>query len=101
MNIFLKSVLMGVMVFSLAACGSQPQGTGSQLQEAGSAVSAAETENPESGPAAADIGDAPDYSMTSCWYQIPEITRDVDTFFILDSRDTALGYHYGKCREAA
>ena len=89
MNIFLKSVLMGVMVFSLAACGSQPQGTGSQpqgtgsqLQEAGSAVSAAETENPESGPAAADIGDAPDYSMTSCWYQIPEITRDVDTFFI-------------------
>ena len=40
---------MGVMVFSLAACGSQPQGTGS-------AVSAAETENPESGPAAADIG---------------------------------------------
>ena len=96
MNIFLKSVLMGVMVFSLAACGSQPQGTGSQPQEAGSqaqeagsqpqgtgsAVSAAETENPESGPAAADIGDAPDYSMTSCWYQIPEITRDVDTFFI-------------------
>jgi len=21
--------------------------------------------------------------------------------YILDSRDTALGYHYGKCREAA
>ena len=89
MNIFLKSVLMGVMVFSLAACGSQPQGNGSQPQEAGSqpqetgsAVSAAETENPESGPAATDIGDAPDYAKTSCWYQIPEITRDVDTFFI-------------------
>ena len=50
-NIFFKSVLLGVMVIGLAACGSQPQGTGS-------AVSAAETENPESGPAAADIGDA-------------------------------------------
>ena len=25
---------------------------------------------------------APDYSQASCWYQIPEITREVDTFFI-------------------
>ena len=28
------------------------------------------------------IGVAPDYSKASCWYQIPEITKDVDTFFI-------------------
>ena len=27
-------------------------------------------------------GDAPDYSQTSCWYQIPEITKEVDTFFV-------------------
>ena len=25
---------------------------------------------------------APDYSKAECWYQIPEITKDVDTFFI-------------------
>ena len=24
----------------------------------------------------------PDYALTSCWYQIPEITKEVDTFFI-------------------
>ena len=26
--------------------------------------------------------DAPDYSQAECWYQIPEITKAVDTFFI-------------------
>ena len=26
---------------------------------------------------------APDYSQKDCWYQIPEITKDVDTFYIL------------------
>ena len=25
---------------------------------------------------------APDYAQTSCWYQIPEITKEVDTFFV-------------------
>ena len=25
---------------------------------------------------------APDYSKKSCWYQIPEITKEFDTFFI-------------------
>ncbi len=25
---------------------------------------------------------APDYSQPSCWYKIPEITKDVDTFFV-------------------
>ncbi|MBQ9419863.1 MAG: DUF3089 domain-containing protein, partial [Synergistaceae bacterium] len=25
---------------------------------------------------------APDYSNSACWYKIPEITKDVDTFFI-------------------
>ena len=30
----------------------------------------------------ANTDGAPDYSQTSCWYQIPEITKDVDTFFV-------------------
>ena len=25
---------------------------------------------------------APDYSQKTCWYQIPEITKEFDTFFI-------------------
>ena len=32
--------------------------------------------------ATADMGNAPDYSKAECWYQIPEITKDVDTFYI-------------------
>lgn len=30
----------------------------------------------------ADAMKAPDYSNSECWYKIPEITKDVDTFFI-------------------
>ena len=30
----------------------------------------------------ANTGTVPDYSKASCWHQIPEITKDVDTFFI-------------------
>ena len=26
--------------------------------------------------------DAPDYSLPDCWLQVPEITRDVDTFYV-------------------
>jgi len=31
---------------------------------------------------AADTGEAPDYSRKACWLQLPEITKDVDTFYI-------------------
>ena len=30
----------------------------------------------------AKIGAAPDYSKKECWYKLPEITKDVDTFYI-------------------
>ena len=29
-----------------------------------------------------NVGAAPDYSRDECWYQIPEITKGVDTFFV-------------------
>ena len=29
-----------------------------------------------------DAGAAPDYSKAECWYQIPKITKEVDTFFV-------------------
>ena len=28
------------------------------------------------------IGAAPDYSRKDCWYKIPEITKEVDTFYV-------------------
>ena len=46
--------------------------------------------------AAADVGEAPDYSKAECWYQIPEITKDVDTFYIY-----ATEYIIGSLEEGA
>ena len=54
---FSAIALICVMVFSLMACSGAP----------------AETES---------AGDAPDYSQEDCWLQLPEITKDVDTFYI-------------------
>ena len=45
------------MVFALTACVGASAATGS-------------------------AGSAPDYSKKSCWYQVPDITKDVDTFYI-------------------
>ncbi len=54
---FLAMVLICVIAFSLMACSGSP----------------AENEN---------AGGAPDYSKEDCWLQLPEITKDVDTFYI-------------------
>lgn len=42
------------------------------------------------------IGAAPDYSQKSCWYKIPEITKDVDTFYVY-----ATEYIMGSLEEGA
>ena len=34
------------------------------------------------GNLSAKVGAAPDYSKAECWYKIPDITKDVDTFYI-------------------
>ena len=102
----ITSVLTGILAFSLAACGAQSSGNSSAGESAESSVSdseaaevtetaeaadAAETTEAADAPDAAEATDeadvpeaaeAPDYSQTSCWYQIPEITKEVDTFFI-------------------
>ena len=51
------TMMIGVMVFSLAVCNAAPA-------------------------AAADMEECVDYSQKTNWYQIPNITKDVDTFFI-------------------
>ena len=56
-KLYLAMALVCVMVFSMMAC------TGVL----------AETESAEG---------APDYSQEDCWLQLPEITKDVDTFYI-------------------
>ena len=60
-----------IMVFSLTACVGASAATGS-------------------------AGDAPDYSKKDCWYQIPEITKDVDTFYVY-----ATEYIMGSLEEGA
>ncbi len=37
----------------------------------------------EAPAASAETSKAPDYSRRECWYQIPEITKEIDTFYIL------------------
>ncbi len=34
------------------------------------------------GTTIANTGKTPDYSQASCWYKVPEVTKDVDTFFV-------------------
>lgn len=62
----------------LTGCGSAPK----------TADSAKPTE-----AAAAKAGEAPDYSKKECWYQIPEITKDVDTFYIYST--VYMGFNEG------
>ena len=53
------------------------------LTGCGGATKTAENTKPtEAATAAANAGEAPDYSKKECWYQIPEIKKDIDTFFV-------------------
>jgi hypothetical protein len=45
--------------------------------------------------AASNAGKAPDYSQKSCWYQIPEITKDIDTFYIPATEYIASSFEEG------
>lgn len=42
------------------------------------------------------VGAAPDYSRKDCWYRLPEITKDVDTFYVY-----ATEYILGSLEEGA
>ena len=70
---FLVLAMIGAMAFSLTAYGGESE-------TVDNAVSTEETT--ESAADAEDVGEAPDYSKEGCWYRIPEITKDVDTFYI-------------------
>ena len=78
------AVLMALMV----GCSSGQASSGSASSSNGSASASASSSSSNSvsasasSSAAASADKAPDYSQKSCWYQVPEITKDVDTFFI-------------------
>lgn len=74
----LALALIAVLVFSLAACGGQSSTNNSTTTD--SAATTSETTS-ETTPTAS-TGEAPNYSDKACWYQIPEITKDIDTFFV-------------------
>ena len=66
--------LSAALAFSLAACGGQSSTNNNTTTD--SVTTTAETTT------TASNGEAPNYSDKACWYQIPEITKDVDTFFV-------------------
>ena len=66
--------LSAVSVFSLTACGGQSSASKSTATNSAATISEASTTAIE--------GKEPNYSDKTCWYQIPEITKDIDTFFV-------------------
>ena len=72
-NKILALALAGSLALSLTAFSGA---------SAAAACTTPAAEASASGPVIASKGTAPDYSLKSSWYQIPEITRDVDTIYI-------------------
>ncbi len=97
----LSLAIIGVMVFSMAACGNKTEesnntSTAATTEEGAENASAAATTEADAditstvetteADAAEVGGQRPDYSLEDSWYQIPEVTKDVDTFYIMGTR---------------
>ena len=75
------AVLMALAVgCSSGQTGRSPASGGSASGTTSSSAGGSASASPSS--AAASPGESPDYSQNSSWYQVPEITKDVDTFFV-------------------
>lgn len=68
------------------ACGGQPEAD---------CVKDIFTEFIKSGLGAKSVGEAPDYSRKEFWLSFPEITRDVDTFYIYSTTYVELSHEKG------
>ena len=73
---FLALAIIGTIAFNLTAYGGESETADNAESEEETTMAVTDAENME------DVGEAPDYSKTECWYKIPEITKDVDTFYI-------------------
>ena len=83
--------MIAAMATGLTACGGQSSSNNSVATTA-EATAAATT---EATTTATNVGEAPDYSKKACWYQIPEITKDVDTFYIPATEYVASSFEEG------
>lgn len=74
---FLALAMIGSMAFSLTAYGGESE----KVVKADSTEATA-----ESTAAAEEVAEAPDYSQEDCWLSFPEITKDVDTFYVYSTQ---------------
>ena len=74
------------LFFSPGADGGQP---------AADSMEAAVAEILKSAPDTKSMGEKPDYSRKDCWLSFPEITRDVDTFYIYSTTYVEMSHEEG------
>ena len=77
----LSFTMVGVMLLGMTACGGKAQESENIVPKTETEISTADTETSAADTDMESAG-APDYSQASCWFKNPEITKDVDTFFI-------------------
>ena len=78
----LLAALAALLVFIVGCSSGQTSGSSadSESSSSGSTSDSGSTSEPSS--VAATVNKAPDYSQEACWLRFPEITKDVDTFYI-------------------
>ena len=72
----LTLVLAIALLLSLAACSTTAS------NEKSTEPAATETAAKDTAETASGTDKAPDYSLASSWFRIPEIVKDIDTFFV-------------------
>ena len=78
---------VALLASALAALMILAAGCGTAIADDGSASSASKSGSASSSTSAsASAEGTPDYSQTANWYKIPEITKDVDTFYIYSTQ---------------
>ena len=84
--------VLAVLAVLVAGCSSGQAAKSSDDGTQSSASGEASTsEDTTASTASTDTSGAPDYSKESSWYQIPEVTKDVDTFYVYASMYTGQG----------
>ena len=94
------AMALGASLALAAGCGASPASSTASSSSAGSsASSSANTSSTSSSAsaaassssAAAQAAEVTDYSKASSWYKLPEIAKDVDTFFIYPTQYMGFG----------
>ena len=78
----LALIIICVMSFGLTACGGSSAATDNATPTAEAETYTDNEEVSADNTDTESVGEAPDYSQEDCWLQLPEITKDVDTFYV-------------------